>query len=278
MARRRPSPVAGRRPVDAGEAELLEVRPGQWLLTVQGVPQSHVDLRDPRHLELPYVRTLGDVADLAGPVGEPLATVHLGAGLGTLARYVAATRPGSVQVAVDVDAALVALVRDALGTDGFRLRVGDAADAFAHLRPGGADLVVLDAFLGDRAPAHLTGRGHASAVARVLSPTGTYAANVGDAGGLAYARAHLAALAEALPHVALVADAAVLRGRRFGNLVLVASAVPLPASRLGARAAARGASPPRVLSGQRARDWAGRPPASPVAPPVPPPGAFRLHR
>ena len=264
--------------MDSGTAELLEVAPGQWLLTVDDVPQSHLDAGEPRHLELPYVRALGDVADLCGPPGEPLAAVHLGAGLATLARYLAATRPGSAQVAVDVDAALVRLVRASFGTPGFRLRAGDAADTLAALEPARADLVVLDAFVADRVPAHLSGPEHAAAVARVLAPAGVCAANVGDGGPLAFARAHLAAVGAALGHVAVLAPPAVLRGRRFGNLVLVGSRRPLPAGALRARAQDRGATPWEVLDGRRALDWAGPVPPSAVDVPVPPPGTFRLHR
>ncbi len=42
------------------------------------------------------------------------------------------------------------------------------------------------------------------------------------------ARAELAALSEVFEHVAAVADPAMLKGRRYGNIVLAASAAPLP--------------------------------------------------
>ena len=65
------------------------------ILLAGGVPQSYVDLDDPLHLELEYMRQLGHLIDLAAPAGVPLRVLHLGAGALTLARYVAATRPGS---------------------------------------------------------------------------------------------------------------------------------------------------------------------------------------
>src|SRR5258708_16671223 len=86
-------------------------RPAAWTLLTDGFPQSHVDLDDPRHLEFEYVRRLGHLLDLAAPPGAPLRVLHLGAGALTLARYVAATRPGSHQLAVDSDAALIEFVR-----------------------------------------------------------------------------------------------------------------------------------------------------------------------
>src|SRR5258706_565308 len=45
-------------------------RPRAWVLVAGGVPQSHVDLYDPGHLELEYMRRLGHMIDLAAPVGE----------------------------------------------------------------------------------------------------------------------------------------------------------------------------------------------------------------
>ena len=105
-------------PVDSaegahGRAELLRDadRRAAWMLLVDGVPQSHVDLEDPGYLDFEYVRRLGHVIDTAAPPGQPLRVLHLGAGALTLARYVAASRPGSPQLAVEVDAALVDLVR-----------------------------------------------------------------------------------------------------------------------------------------------------------------------
>ncbi len=89
-------------------------RPGGWTLLSGGFPQSHVDLADPRYLEFEYVRRLGHLVDLAAPAERPLRVLHLGGGALTLARYVAATRPGSPQLAVDSDASLVATVRERL--------------------------------------------------------------------------------------------------------------------------------------------------------------------
>ena len=61
-------------PVDSGTgaqggAELLRDadRPAAWVLLVDGVAQSHVDLDDPRYLDFEYVRRLGHVIDTAAP-------------------------------------------------------------------------------------------------------------------------------------------------------------------------------------------------------------------
>ena len=116
------------REVGSGIAELVPdlSRTGSWLLFIDGTPQSQVDLDDPGYLEFEYVRRLGHVLDTAAPPAQPLRVLHLGAGTLTLARYVAATRPGSRQAAVDIDASLVELVRVRLPLRRVRVRVGDA--------------------------------------------------------------------------------------------------------------------------------------------------------
>jgi len=129
-----------------GRAELLRDadRRAAWLLLVDGVPQSHVDLDDPGYLDFEYVRRLGHVIDTALPPGQPLRVLHLGAGALTLARYVAATRPGSPQLAVEVDAALLDLVRLRLPLRAVRVRVGDARGVLERLRAGSFDVVIAD--------------------------------------------------------------------------------------------------------------------------------------
>ncbi|GAA2923288.1 hypothetical protein GCM10020221_19230 [Streptomyces thioluteus] len=85
--------------VAGGTAELEPDpdRPRGRTLLIDRAPQSHVDLDDPTHLEFSYQRRLGHIADLVAPPGKPVQVLHLGGGAFTLARYVGATRPRSVQ-------------------------------------------------------------------------------------------------------------------------------------------------------------------------------------
>lgn len=279
-AGRQPTRVPGRTPVAAGIAELLrdDDAADGWLLTVDGVAQSYLDLADPTHLEFEYVRLIGDVVDCLD-VDGPLRALHLGAGACTLPRYVAATRPGSAQLVVEVDPDLAALVRRSFGTAGFRLRVGDARAGLAALRPRESDLVVADVFAGSAVPVHTTTVEFVREVHRVLRPGGTYVANVADGRPLAFARAQVATLLAVFPHVALLADPSVLRGRRFANLVLAASDAPLPLSALSRRAA-RAAGRARLVDGDALVEFTGG--ASPVtdataaAAPRPPADLFRF--
>lgn len=269
-------------PVDGGLAELLpdRERSRAWTLLIDGAPQSHVDLADPTHLSFSYQRRLGHFADLVAPAGRPLHVAHLGGGAFTLARYVAATRPRSTQQIVELDAPLVQLVRRELPLDpGARIRVRsvDARAGLARMPDGWADLVITDVFDGARTPAHLTSAEFLADVRRVLRPGGGYAANLADGPPLAHLRSQIATAATVFPELALAADPAVLRGRRFGNAVLLASDRELPVAELTRRVAGD-PHPGRVEHGRSLTDFTGG--AAPVTDanarpsPVPPAGSF----
>ncbi|MEU9121797.1 fused MFS/spermidine synthase [Streptomyces sp. NPDC048506] len=268
--------------VDGGLAELRpdRDRPRGWTLLIDGAPQSHVDLDDPAFLDFSYQRRLGHIVDLAGPPGTPLRVVHLGGGALTLARYVAATRPRSTQQVVEIDAPLVQLVRRHLPLDtGWRIRVrgGDARAGLAKVPDGWADLIIADVFGGARTPAHLTSAEFVAEVRRALRPGGHYAANLADGPPLRFLRGQIATVGTAFPELCLTADPAVLRGKRFGNAVLLASDAPLPVAEL-TRRAATDPQTGRVEHGRALRDFTGGATpvtdATAVASPAPPAKTF----
>jgi SAM-dependent methyltransferase len=248
-----------------------------WLLEVDRVPQSHIDLEDPAHLEFEYVRLLGDLLDLAGEPGRPLIALHLGGGACTLARYVAATRPGSTQVVIEADDLLADEVRRRFGTHGFRLRIGDAREALTTLQRGTADVVVADVFVGASLPISCTSLEYVEEVHDLLRPGGAYLANIVDGPPFAFTRGQVATVQAAFRHVVLLAEPSVLRGRRFGNLVLGASDAAFDVAELSRRAA-RAVGRARVVSGRAVRNFAGgaRPvtDATATAAPLPPPSVF----
>lgn len=267
--------------VDHGLAELVgdPDRPQGWTLLVDGTAQSHVDLDDPTHLEFEYVRRLGHVVDLVAPPMAPLRVLHLGGGAWTLARYVAATRPGSSQRVVEIDGGLAELVGSWLPADGFgvEVTVGDARAALSVVPPGSVDLLVLDVFAGARTPSHLTTVEFLRAADRALAPGGVYVANVADGGELAFARRQVAVAEAVFARLAVIVAPAILHGRRFGNLVLVGAQDELPAAQL-VRRAAGDPFPARVLDDAEARRFTrgAEPPTDRTATPSPepPPGFF----
>lgn len=234
----------------AGEVELLADadRPGGWLLLVDRIRQSYVDLDDPTYLDFEYHQWFADILDLV-PAG-PLAVTHVGGGAWTLPRYLAATRPGSSQIVLEPDGALTDLVRARLPLpkrSGIRVRTTGGREGVAALHDASADVLVLDAFAGGRVPAELTTVEFLADAARVLRPGGLFLANVADCPGQ-YTRRLVATLRATFADVLVRADPAVLKGRRYGNLALAASTAALPSAEI-ARAAARAMFPQRVVFG-----------------------------
>ncbi|MGW5344621.1 fused MFS/spermidine synthase [Streptomyces sp. HUAS TT3] len=253
-----------------------------WLLTVDGAPQSYVDLDDPEHLEFEYARRLAHVLDCAAEPRAALDLLHLGGGALMLPRYAAATRTGSRQTVVEFDAALVGLVEEHLplpAGSGITVHAADARAWLEGAAPAGADVIVADVFGGSRVPAALTSLEYAREAARVLRPGGLYAANLADGAPFDFLRGQLATFRAVFGQVALVAEPGVLRGRRFGNAVLLAGDRELPVGALARRCAAD-AFPARVVVGPELDRFVGR--AAPVVDaeaagsPEPPDGAFGI--
>ncbi|KDN73787.1 fused MFS/spermidine synthase [Streptomyces olindensis] len=277
-------PIPVIRVVDHGTAKLMPDidRERAWLLTVDGAPQSYVDLDEPTHLEFEYARRLGHVLDVVAEPGAALDVVHLGGGALTLPRYVAVTRPGSRQEVVEADGGLLELVAEHLPLpEGARvaLHAGDARTWLEGAAGDSADVIVADVFGGSRVPAHLTSVAYVREAARVLRGSGVYLANLPDAAPFGFLRSQLATLATAFEELALIAEPGVLRGRRFGNAVLVAGHRPVDIAAL-VRLTAADAFPARVEHGAALREFTGGARAvrdeDAVPSPEPPDGAFGI--
>jgi hypothetical protein len=269
---------------DRDRPELLRDldRRNAFQLMIGGTPHSHVDLDDPTYLEYEYVRQIAHLVDLAAEERAPLRTLHLGGGGLTLPRYIAVTRPGSGQQVVEIDGKLLDFVRQELPLPRnarVRLRTGDARDVLGRVPEGAFDLTVSDVFAGARIPKHLTSVEYYGLAKRALRPTGVHAVNLadGDGTGLMFSRRQVANAKAHFANVLLIADPGILRGRKFGNLILVASDADLPVAGL-IRRTASDPFPSRVVRGQDLEDFLGgaKPmtDADAVASPPPPDDAF----
>lgn len=247
-----------------------------------GHPQSYVDLEDPGLLVFEYVQHLALVLD-ALPAGR-LAVTHVGGAGLTVPRYVEHTRPGSPQVVLEPDAAGTERVRRELPLPrGHRIRVRPVSGehGIGQLRDGTADAVVLDAYdSAGQVPARLVGSAWFTEAARVLAPDGVLLANLADEPGLRFVARVVATLAPLLPEQAMLAATDVLKGKRYGNVVLVASRVPLDRLDLPRRAARTtfpgacraGVTLARATAGAVPFDARGHPSPAP-----PDPGRWRLR-
>lgn len=254
-------------PVTLSSGLVAEVEEDRWVpgaiqLLVDGTPQSHVNLRDPSEVFFEYVRRIAHAIDLFRAPGQPISALHLGGGAFTLPRYIEATRPGSRQQVVELESSLVELVREAAPLPkraSIRVRHGDARAVLGKLPQGmhGAiDLVVVDIFAGSRTPAHVSSIEFYELIAPLLAPDGLVVVNTTDGTGQAFTRSQVATLAAVFGTVAAVGEPQTLKGRRFGNVVLLASNSDvdhelewLP------RLLAGGPHPARMLVGRELDEW-----------------------
>ena len=267
-------PTPGFYPIDSGTAELRQDRDNSsgYLLMVNGVESSHIDLSDPSVMDFEYMRWISS-AILDGQK-DPLRVLHLGAAACSLARFLIHERPGSQHLAVDTDGELARLVRewfDLPKAPALRIRVGDARTVTEALPDDSYSVVVRDVFAGAVTPSPLTTLEFTQQVRRVLKPGGLYLLNCGDTPDLKLSRAEAATVGQVFDQVTIIADPPMLKGRRRGNVIVVGSDTPIATAAL-ARDLLGGAVPAQIWDDRRVREFAKnasplRDPAAPVPAP-----------
>ncbi len=197
-------------------------------------PQSYVDPDDPGALVFEYVQHFAAAIDALLPARTHprIGITHVGGAGLTLPRWVQHTRPGSPQIVLEPDTALTERVRAELPLPrGHRIRVRpvDGRTGMTALKGDSAEVVVIDAFAGGSVPRELVTSQWFADVVRVLRPGGVVLMNCPDEPGMRHLGRVAAGLREAVEggggprgEVALIATHEVLKGRRYGNTVLVA--------------------------------------------------------
>ena len=134
-------PAAGTYRIDTGVAELVPDgdNPSGWLLKLNGVQSSHVDLADPLRLEFEYMRWIVALVESQWSRSARLRVLHLGGAACSLARYLVAAYPDSRNVVVEIDARLAEYVRGWFSLPRaplLKIRVGEARQVTESLRRG----------------------------------------------------------------------------------------------------------------------------------------------
>jgi spermidine synthase len=254
-------PVAGTYDIDTGTCELVRdtLTADGWTIEINGVPSSHIDVDDPTQLDFEYMRWMAGLVRHHTFPGPRLRALHLGGGACTLARYFAATFPDSRQVVVELDGALAGLVRewfDLPRAPLLRIRVGEARAVTETLTEDSRDLIVRDVFAGSTTPEPLLTSEFTAHVRRVLAPGGIYVVNCGDTRDLTRAKQEAATIGSIFPHTVIIADPAMLKGRRYGNVVIAGSDAPLGEEPALARELLGGGVPAQVWLDQQVRTFA----------------------
>ena len=143
-----------------------------------GARQSVVKIGDPDHLELSYARTV--LAGLALS-GKSRRMMVLGLGGGSLPMFLRKNYPEAMIDVAEIDPAVVMVAKkffDVREDERLRIHVGDARRFVEASAPGRYDLILVDAFGANSAPAHLTTREFALALRRAIAPEGVVIGNL----------------------------------------------------------------------------------------------------
>lgn len=200
-------------------------QPSLITLYLDGAESSALDLDDPHHLEFEYMQhielivgaTLGDTV--------PLRALHLGGAGCALARALDAGHSGSKQLAIELDASLARHVRewfDLPPAPRLRIRADEARHALDTTHALW-DVVIRDAFRNREVPAQLRTSECAGRAHEVLAPSGIYIMNSIASTGLSRLGEEIATIGRHFPHMIAIVDPSILKGRRFGNIVIAAS-------------------------------------------------------
>lgn len=228
------APAAATRGRAAAAARLTTGQPAAivmlddgWALEIDGLRQSHVgdDAEPSPHATVRWMR-----AALASMLERPGAPriAHLGGAAMSLPRQLAHARQDAEQVVVELEPAIVDLVvAHAPPPHGISVVVDDGRAWLESAAAGAFDAVAIDVYAGGRIPPAFTSHECALAARAALTDDGVLVVNGVAGPDLDFTAAHLASLATAFGHVALIVQGSVLAGARFGNAVLVASGAPI---------------------------------------------------
>ncbi|WP_124055009.1 spermidine synthase [Arcanobacterium ihumii] len=219
---------------------LLEVRatpgdPDLLTLWVDGTESSAIRFSDPHFLEFEYMEHIRISLNSIFEPPTPLKVLHLGGGGCTLARALNADRPGSRQLAIEIDSELAQFARqwfDLPRSPFLRIRAEDARLTL-DTNKGTWDVIVRDTFRHGIIPDPLrTVEAHQQA-AKLLADGGIYCLNVAGHSGLSHLYEEIRALEPSFCHLAAISDPAIFKSRRFGNIILLASNNPIPVDSIG---------------------------------------------
>lgn len=208
-------------PVARPDVEVLRDGPVVSIM-VGGTEQSRIDTSRPGQLEFEYMQQMDAALRLAFPEPRPVRALHVGGCGCALAWAWEERRPGSRQVAVEVDPWIAEQARvwfPLPRKPALRIRIGDGRDVLAASQAT-FDVVVRDAFSRALVPPHLQTLEWAKLVSSHLSPAGLYLANCTHGGGVS-CRGDIAAARQAFDSTLILGASKVVKGARLGNIVVV---------------------------------------------------------
>ena len=247
--------------IDTSIAEIIHEPDGSMLLLVNGVPSSHIVPGEPERMDFEYMRWIAAAVEshAASAAWEKPRLTHLGGAGCSLPRYFAHVWPHSRNTGVERDMDLAQLAREKFDIPRaplVKIRVGDAREVTDGFVEASRDVIIRDVFESATTPRSLTTLPFFHQCLHSLSPTGLYVSNCGSHGDLKEAREELAGMAEVFPHLAVIADPPMLKGRRYGNIILLGSRAEIPETPELTRRLLGGGVPAHFKGDAWARDMA----------------------
>ncbi|TAK22341.1 MAG: hypothetical protein EPO26_11615 [Chloroflexota bacterium] len=182
-------------------------------LKLDRLVHGSIHVEDPTYLDPGYLRVMSDLSDALVDGRQRFATLQIGGGSYTLARYLERRFPAADVDVIEIDPKVTGFAAAYLGLRAdTRIRTfnEDARQFFLDRRPRGRYAIIYgDAFNDLSIPHHLTTREFAGAVHDALTPDGVYMTNVVDlyfSGS--FLRGFIATLRTQFAHVDLVMDRA----------------------------------------------------------------------
>lgn len=204
-----------------GSGMTLGIQGNLLTLRSDGAEQSRVDLDHPEVLDFEYMQHLDLLLDSRYAKSQRLHILHAGAGALALPLCWSKTRDTSSHVAVDTDGQMLDLLKEwkvVPPRAHIKLRTGDAREVLDGSLST-YDVIVRDAFSGDRTPGSLTTRQWHELCLSRLRKGGTYLANVAHGPGVS-GKDDIAAALQVFPNAVAIADRKVWKSQRRGNVVI----------------------------------------------------------
>ncbi|MDO5719129.1 MAG: fused MFS/spermidine synthase [Actinomycetaceae bacterium] len=185
---------------------------------------SGINLLDPGDLDFEYMQQMTCALDAFIPRPRKVHALHLGGCACALPWAWETHRPGSSQVAVEINSDIAQACRalfDLPRSPRLRIRVDDAHRVISSAKARNYDVIVRDVFNGPHTPRRLRSAQFYRRAHAALADDGILLVNCGHGRGFD-ARGDVAAALAEFAHVAMVAEGKTLAGGRRGNLVLIA--------------------------------------------------------
>lgn len=192
-------------------------------IVVGGTEQTRIDTANPARLEFEYMQQMDAVVRAAWPEPHPLKVAHVGGCGCALAWAWEERRPNSRQLAIEVDPWIAEQARvwfPLPRKPQLRIRVADGREALESSQAA-FDVIVRDAFIDAMVPAHMQTLEWSRLVKSRLGAQGLYLANAAHGKGTD-ARPDIAAVQAVFSHILIIGDSKVIKGARWGNLLIAA--------------------------------------------------------